>query len=212
MTSGEPTDQAHDGEAGLRQAARARTAAPAGAAPRRSGPARASTSPRSGRAEEGGVADQERGHQLHDRRAHRGRRYDDADLRLDYGSAKSSSSSSTDGRPASNATDDDSTTPTPPPTEPRTRAADGNADEARRTVAEAPVDEASPRRIEAASRRPPRTSPTPSSRSTSRTSRRRGARGREPSPYDRPGRWYVVHTYAGYENKVKSNLRAACAR
>jgi transcriptional antiterminator NusG len=26
------------------------------------------------------------------------------------------------------------------------------------------------------------------------------------SPYDRPGRWYVVHTYAGYENKVKSNL------
>jgi transcriptional antiterminator NusG len=28
----------------------------------------------------------------------------------------------------------------------------------------------------------------------------------EPSPYDRPGAWYVVHTYAGYENKVKSNL------
>jgi transcription termination/antitermination protein NusG len=28
----------------------------------------------------------------------------------------------------------------------------------------------------------------------------------EPSPYDRSGRWYVVHTYAGYENKVKSNL------
>ena len=26
------------------------------------------------------------------------------------------------------------------------------------------------------------------------------------SPYDRSGRWYVVHTYAGYENKVKSNL------
>ncbi len=30
--------------------------------------------------------------------------------------------------------------------------------------------------------------------------------GREPSPFDRSGRWYVVHTYAGYENKVKSNL------
>jgi transcriptional antiterminator NusG len=29
---------------------------------------------------------------------------------------------------------------------------------------------------------------------------------REPSPFDRSGRWYVVHTYAGYENKVKSNL------
>jgi transcription termination/antitermination protein NusG len=28
----------------------------------------------------------------------------------------------------------------------------------------------------------------------------------ELSPFDRPGRWYVVHTYAGYENKVKSNL------
>ena len=28
----------------------------------------------------------------------------------------------------------------------------------------------------------------------------------ELSPYDRPGRWFVVHTYAGYENKVKQNL------
>ena len=26
------------------------------------------------------------------------------------------------------------------------------------------------------------------------------------SPYDLPGRWYVVHTYSGYEKKVKSNL------
>ena len=31
------------------------------------------------------------------------------------------------------------------------------------------------------------------------------------SPYDRPGRWYVVHTYAGYENKVKSNLESRIA-
>jgi transcriptional antiterminator NusG len=30
--------------------------------------------------------------------------------------------------------------------------------------------------------------------------------GAQQSPYDRPGDWYVVHTYAGYENKVKSNL------
>jgi len=29
---------------------------------------------------------------------------------------------------------------------------------------------------------------------------------KEKSPFDRPGDWYVVHTYAGYENKVKSNL------
>ena len=26
------------------------------------------------------------------------------------------------------------------------------------------------------------------------------------SPYDRAGRWYVVHSYAGYENKVKADL------
>ena len=28
------------------------------------------------------------------------------------------------------------------------------------------------------------------------------------SPYDRPGKWYVVHTQSGYEKKVKSNLEA----
>tara|TARA_Y100001970_G_scaffold287572_1_gene412580 strand:+ start:1133 stop:1858 length:726 start_codon:yes stop_codon:yes gene_type:complete len=26
------------------------------------------------------------------------------------------------------------------------------------------------------------------------------------SPYDRPGKWYVVHTQSGYENKVQGNL------
>jgi transcriptional antiterminator NusG len=31
---------------------------------------------------------------------------------------------------------------------------------------------------------------------------------RRQSAYDRPGSWYVVHTYAGYENKVKSNLQS----
>ena len=31
------------------------------------------------------------------------------------------------------------------------------------------------------------------------------------SPYDRPGAWYVVHTYAGYENKVKQNLHSMVA-
>ncbi|MGH9026094.1 MAG: transcription termination/antitermination protein NusG [Acidimicrobiia bacterium] len=30
----------------------------------------------------------------------------------------------------------------------------------------------------------------------------------EPSPYDRPGDWFVVHTYAGYENKVRQNLHS----
>jgi transcription termination/antitermination protein NusG len=31
------------------------------------------------------------------------------------------------------------------------------------------------------------------------------------SPYDRPGKWYVLHSYAGYENKVKSNLESRIA-
>ena len=31
---------------------------------------------------------------------------------------------------------------------------------------------------------------------------------RPQSPFDRPGRWYVVHTQSGYEKKVKQNLEA----
>jgi len=31
------------------------------------------------------------------------------------------------------------------------------------------------------------------------------------SPYDRPGRWFVVHTQSGYENKVKQNLQTRTA-
>ena len=31
------------------------------------------------------------------------------------------------------------------------------------------------------------------------------------SPYDRQGRWYVVHTQSGYETKVKQNLEARLA-
>jgi len=34
------------------------------------------------------------------------------------------------------------------------------------------------------------------------------ARPRAQSPFDRPGRWYVVHTQSGYEKKVKQNLEA----
>ncbi len=34
------------------------------------------------------------------------------------------------------------------------------------------------------------------------------AYARVESPYDRPGNWFVVHTYSGYENKVKSNLES----
>ena len=31
------------------------------------------------------------------------------------------------------------------------------------------------------------------------------------SAYDRPGQWYVIHSYAGYENKVKSNIESRIA-
>ncbi len=31
------------------------------------------------------------------------------------------------------------------------------------------------------------------------------------SPYDRPGRWFVLHTQSGYEKKVKQNLLARIA-
>lgn len=31
------------------------------------------------------------------------------------------------------------------------------------------------------------------------------------SPWNKPGRWYVVHTQSGYEKKVKSNLEARAA-
>tara|TARA_B110000438_G_scaffold285359_1_gene315349 strand:+ start:1013 stop:1822 length:810 start_codon:yes stop_codon:yes gene_type:complete len=34
---------------------------------------------------------------------------------------------------------------------------------------------------------------------------------RTESPYDRPGKWFVVHTQSGYENKVKQNLAARTA-
>jgi transcriptional antiterminator NusG len=38
-----------------------------------------------------------------------------------------------------------------------------------------------------------------------------GEQAEPESPYDRPGRWYVIHSYAGYENKVKSNLESRIA-
>ena len=36
-------------------------------------------------------------------------------------------------------------------------------------------------------------------------------RAKVESPYDRPGSWYVIHSYAGYENKVKQNLESRIA-
>jgi transcriptional antiterminator NusG len=34
---------------------------------------------------------------------------------------------------------------------------------------------------------------------------------RRESPYDRPGQWFVIHSYSGYEKKVKSNLESRIA-
>ncbi len=34
---------------------------------------------------------------------------------------------------------------------------------------------------------------------------------RPPSPYDRPGKWFVVHTQSGYEKKVQQNLESRIA-
>ncbi|MGH9094053.1 MAG: transcription termination/antitermination protein NusG [Acidimicrobiales bacterium] len=34
---------------------------------------------------------------------------------------------------------------------------------------------------------------------------------RAESPFDKPGQWFVIHSYAGYENKVKSNLQSRIA-
>ena len=36
-------------------------------------------------------------------------------------------------------------------------------------------------------------------------------RARPESAYDRPGQWFVIHSYAGYENKVKTNLESRIA-
>ena len=52
----------------------------------------------------------------------------------------------------------------------------------------------------------PAPTPAPSCSRTPRSSRSKRSRSRSPARTTVPGRWYVVHTYAGYENKVKSNL------
>ena len=82
------------------------------------------------------------------------------------------------------------------------------------------ADDAVARRAADALRRRPTTSrrarPTTRRRATRRAdaevidaedSSRRSPPRRQ-SPYDRPGRWFVVHTQSGYEKKVKSNLEA----
>ena len=55
-----------------------------------------------------------------------------------------------------------------------------------------------------------RSSRKPSKRRSRKPSSRRSPprSSRPPRPYAGPGDWYVVHTYAGYENKVKTNLES----
>ena len=86
-----------------------------------------------------------------------------------------------------------------------------------RVVVEADDERGSSRRSDEIVVETPTAESRTSRRSTATESRRRGGlrrrgrgRGRASpsveSPYDRPGRWYVVHTYSGYENKVRSNM------
>ena len=70
-------------------------------------------------------------------------------------------------------------------------AADEVAEEAALPEAGEPVASDAPAETEAASE-PEEEAPAP----------------RPISPYDRPGRWYVLHTQSGYENKVRSNIVA----
>jgi transcriptional antiterminator NusG len=98
--------------------------------------------------------------------------------------------------PAGDTTEAVAPTDTPTETE-AVAAADTPVDTAPVTTAEAPIDaEPAPVGLDASAElvdvvgddAPGETEPAP------------------PSPYDRPGAWFVVHTYAGYENKVKQNL------
>jgi len=59
-------------------------------------------------------------------------------------------------------------------------------------VAEAAAEEPEPEPAPAATERAPEPEPAP----------------KAADPFGGPGDWYVVHTYAGYENKVKTNLES----
>ena len=48
----------------------------------------------------------------------------------------------------------------------------------------------------------------PAPRQPSARARARARGGTSNDPFRGPGDWYVVHTYAGYENKVKANLES----
>ncbi|HEX2090425.1 MAG TPA: transcription termination/antitermination protein NusG [Actinomycetota bacterium] len=76
-------------------------------------------------------------------------------------------------------------------------AGDGQAEAVRKAAAEAPAAE----EVEAA--------PEPAAAAVATREVPAPDQPPEPwSPFDGPGDWYVVHTYAGYENKVKANLQS----
>jgi transcriptional antiterminator NusG len=71
------------------------------------------------------------------------------------------------------------------------------------TVAEETADEIGEELVAEATSREPAEQPEPVMASADGD----GEAGRD-DPFRGPGEWYVVHTYAGYENKVKTNLES----
>jgi transcriptional antiterminator NusG len=98
--------------------------------------------------------------------------------------------------------DESATEPEAPPSEPPEGPAPASPDVASPDVAspDGPAPEASEAEVEVA------TEPSLESAELLDVVEEEPERPSEPSPYDRTGDWFVVHTYAGYENKVKQNL------
>lgn len=94
----------------------------------------------------------------------------------------------------------DENVPEPTPTEPDAHepALDEAAPEAEVSVAVAPAEELT------APTEPASTEDAEELEPTEEPEVEAGAR----DPFRGPGEWYVVHTYAGYENKVKANLES----
>ena len=90
-------------------------------------------------------------------------------------------------------------------TDPITDITDFNPETAEARPTPWPTTRSSRRSRSSKSSSPP-ISARPSSSTSSATRTKTRSPTREPSPYERPGDWFVVHTYAGYENKVKQNL------
>lgn len=98
----------------------------------------------------------------------------------------------------------DENVPEPTPTEPDAPepALDEAAPEAEVPVAVAPAEELP------ASTEPAPIEPAEELEPTAEPTEELEVEARARDPFRGPGEWYVVHTYAGYENKVKANLES----